>query len=148
MILDTFDRLSTYLPLLDGALSVIRALQKIISHPPENGREKIDGERVFVIVQECEGKGNKAQLEAHRKYIDIQLVLSGEDIMGWKPLAECTNPIHTYNSETDIVFFTDEPQTLLPVPEKHFAIFLPEDAHAPLAGKGTVRKAIVKIAVK
>jgi len=88
-----------------------------------------------------------AKLEAHRKYIDIQLVLEGDETMGWKPLADCLNPVSEHSMEKDIRFFHDAPASWIAVPPDHFCIFFPEDAHAPLVGKGQVRKVIFKVAV-
>jgi beta-galactosidase beta subunit len=53
----------------------------------------------------------------------------------------------SYDAEKDIVFFDDAPETWFRVPAGSFAVFFPEDAHAPLAGEGEVRKVIVKVAV-
>jgi len=51
-----------------------------------------------------------AKLEAHRRYIDIQLVLDGTDEMGWKPLSDCHDPVSDYSTERDIRFFNDARQ--------------------------------------
>jgi YhcH/YjgK/YiaL family protein len=90
-----------------------------------------------------------ARLECHRKYIDIQLVLEGDEEMGWKPLADCLNPVSDYSAEKDIQFFHDAPASWVAVPPEHFTIFFPEDAHAPLVARqgGMIRKVIFKIAV-
>jgi beta-galactosidase beta subunit len=45
------------------------------------------------------------------------------------------------------MFFRDRPDSWLSLPAGRLAIFFPDDAHAPLAGRGTLKKAIVKIAV-
>ena len=87
-----------------------------------------------------------ARLEAHRRYIDIQLVLDGDEQMGWKPLADCYNPMSEHSMEKDIGFFHDAPASWVSVPPDHFCIFFPEDAHAPLVGTGQIRKVIFKIA--
>jgi YhcH/YjgK/YiaL family protein len=88
-----------------------------------------------------------ARLEAHRRYIDIQLVLEGDEQMGWKPLADCHNPVSEHSEERDIRFFHDAPASWVAVPPDHFCIFFPEDAHAPLVASGMVRKVIFKVAV-
>jgi beta-galactosidase beta subunit len=70
-----------------------------------------------------------------------------DEEIGCMPLAECGQPIDEYNAARDISFFAARPTTWLAVPEGSFAIFFPDDAHAPLAGRGAVKKAILKIAV-
>ncbi len=113
--------------------------------PP--GRYLIAGDEVFAIVEHVPARTREmARLEAHRRYIDIQLVLDGDEQMGWKPLADCYNPVSEHSMEKDIGFFHDAPASWVNVPPDHFCIFFPEDAHAPLVGSGQIRKVIFKIA--
>ncbi len=112
------------------------------------GRHSIVGDDLFAIVEQTSGRRREtAKLECHRRYIDIQLVLSGVDEMGWKALADCHAPLADYNAERDIRFFADAPATWVATPPGHFCIFFPEDAHAPLVSDGEIRKVIFKIAV-
>ena len=111
------------------------------------GRHEIDDDRLFVLIDRQDGRGHAgARLEAHRRYIDIQLTLDGSEEIGWLPLAAC-QPRGGFDTEKDIAFFDEAPRVWLPVPPETFAIFFPEDAHAPLAGRGPLLKAIVKVAV-
>jgi biofilm protein TabA len=113
------------------------------------GRYPIVCDDLFAIVEHVSAKSKEmAKLEAHRRYIDIQFVLDGDEQMGWKPLADCLNPISEYSEEKDIRFFHDAPASWITVPPEHFCIFFPEDAHAPLVGSGQVRKVIFKVAVQ
>jgi YhcH/YjgK/YiaL family protein len=113
------------------------------------GVHQIIDQQLFLIVEEANGRTRaEAKLEAHRKYIDIQLVLEGVDEMGWKALSDCHQPLGEHNVERDIRFFDDEPAAWIAVPPAHFCVFFPEDAHAPLVGKGAIRKVIVKVAVE
>lgn len=114
--------------------------------PP--GRHAIDGDRLYVSIDHREGRGREAaRLEAHRSYIDIQFTVEGSEEIGWRPLALCAAAAGPFDAAKDIVFFTDRPDTWLSVPRGRYAIFFPEDAHAPLAGHGAIRKAIVKVRV-
>lgn len=117
-------------------------------HALAPGRYPVEGEQLFAIVEQAPGKPREqARLECHRRYIDIQLVLDGSEEMGWKPLADCLNPVSDYSEEKDIRFFHDAPASWITVPPEHFCVFFPEDAHAPLVSAGEVRKVIFKIAV-
>lgn len=148
MILSTLanaDRYSTLHPLFPCAFDYIRDTDLFNMAP---GRYNIVGENLIVIVEHAQGKPKEhARLEAHRRYIDIQLVLDGDEVMGWKPLADCLNPVSEHSMEKDIRFFEDAPASWVPVPPDHFCIFFPEDAHAPLVGSGKIRKVIFKVAV-
>jgi YhcH/YjgK/YiaL family protein len=140
------DRYAALHPLFQRAFDYIRDTDLFAMEP---GRYKIAGDDLIAIVEKVTAKTkDMAKLEAHRKYIDIQLVLEGDETMGWKPLADCLNPISEHSMEKDIRFFHDAPASYVPVPPDHFCIFFPEDAHAPLVGNGTIRKVIFKIAVK
>ncbi|GAB4116946.1 MAG: YhcH/YjgK/YiaL family protein [Sideroxydans sp.] len=143
MILST--RYTALHPLFQRAFNHIRDTDFFALVP---GRYNIVGEDLMAIVEQVPGKSKEmARLEAHRKYIDIQLVLEGGEQMGWKPLADCLNPVSEYSAEKDIQFFHDAPASWVAVPPDHFCIFFPEDAHAPLVGSGTIRKVIFKVAV-
>ena len=111
------------------------------------GRHEIDGERLFAIIARERGRGRTgAKPEAHRKYIDIQYVVAGEELIGIRATADCRESTAPFDLERDIGFFTDPPKEWVSLPPGTFAIFFPEDAHAPLAGEGDVHKAVVKIA--
>lgn len=112
------------------------------------GRLAIAGERLYAIVSRDRGKGRgAAKLEAHRKYIDIQYVVAGDEVIGVRPTADCRTTAVAYDATKDIGYFADPPETWLSLPPGTFAIFFPEDAHAPLAGEGDLLKVIVKVAV-
>jgi biofilm protein TabA len=139
------DRYAALHPLFARAFDFIRDNDL---HAMLPGRYPIEGDSLIAIVEQVPGKTRaQARLECHRKYIDIQLVLDGVDEMGWKPLADCLNPVSDYSAEKDIRFFHDAPASWVAVPPDHFCIFFPEDAHAPLVSTGEVRKVIFKIAV-
>lgn len=148
MILSTLsqaERYATLHPLFPRAFDYIRNTDLRALKPD---RYAIDGESLFVIVEQVDGRTREAaKLECHRRYIDIQLVLEGVDEMGWKPLAACREPISDYSAERDIQFFHDAPASWIATPPDHFCIFFPEDAHAPLVSTRKIHKVIFKIAV-
>lgn len=112
------------------------------------GRHEIDGDRLFAIVaRDAARRRESAELEVHEKYIDIQLVLAGHDDMGWRPVAQCQQPVGGYDADEDIGFFADRPLVWLPVTAGMFAVFFPEDGHLPLTGEGIIHKVVVKVAV-
>ena len=109
---------------------------------------EIDGDRVYAMVTKDPGrKKEDALLETHEKYIDIQLVLTGTDDMGWKTKSSCKHPTGQYDEESDIQFFADDPDVWFPVGRGFFVVFFPEDAHMPLISAGQLHKVVVKVAV-
>jgi biofilm protein TabA len=112
------------------------------------GRHVIDGDDMYALVDHKDGRGRGgARLEAHHSYIDIQFTIEGSEEIGWRPTAECQQPAGDFDDTKDIIFFEDRPTTWLSVKPGRFAIFFPDDAHAPLAGHGMIRKVIVKVSV-
>lgn len=139
------DRYASLHPLFARAFDFIRSTDLYAMAP---GRYHLAGDDLIAIVEQVAGKTKEmAKLEAHRRYIDIQLVLEGDEQMGWKPLADCLNPVSEHSMEKDIRFFHDAPASWVAVPPDHFCIFFPEDAHAPLVSGGQVRKVIFKVAL-
>jgi len=53
-----------------------------------------------------------------------------------------------YDSRKDVMFYHDTPSTFAKLVPGQFAIFFPEDGHAPCLGKGEIRKIVAKIAVE
>jgi biofilm protein TabA len=149
MILDTIaniDRYAALHQLFPRAFEYIRTTGLMSLAP---GRYPIIGDDLFAIVEHMPGRTRaEAQLEAHRRYIDIQLVLEGVDEMGWKPLSDCREPVDDYSAERDIQFFRDAPASWIITPPGSFCIFFPEDAHAPLVSTDSIRKVVLKIALK
>lgn len=148
MILDRLQHAAVYesmFPLLARGFAFLTE-QDLTQLQP--GKVEIDGERLFAIVAAEEGRGREqALLEAHRKYLDIQYVVSGTDQIGWTPIDECQRVKLEYDATRDVALFYDRPETWLVLPAGSFAIFLPQDAHAPLAGSGRVHKVVVKVAL-
>ena len=148
MILDRLDNSRIYEALHQGFAEAFDFLKRKDIGELSPGRYDIDGDRVFAVVVQIEGKGREgAKLEIHKKYIDIQFEISGTDEIGWKPSNECINVDSEFDKEKDLGFFNDEPETWVFMPPNTFTIFFPQDAHAPLGGKGDLHKIIVKIAV-
>ncbi|OFZ66375.1 MAG: hypothetical protein A2V79_09840 [Betaproteobacteria bacterium RBG_16_56_24] len=148
MILSTLSQSSRYAalhPLFPRTFEYIRNTDLLSLAP---GRYPIADDDLFAIVEHVPGRTRaEAKLECHRRYIDIQLVLEGEDEMGWRALADCSNPVSDYSAEKDIRFFHDAPVSWIVTPPGAFCIFFPEDTHAPLVSKENIRKVIFKIAV-
>lgn len=115
----------------------------------ELGRHELDGERLFCTKSKSNGRQREvAKLEAHKKFIDIQYVISGDEEMGWKPIRDCKLVETSYDENRDVAFFNDEPQSWSKVPPGYFTIFFPDDAHAPGIGDGEIHKVVFKVAVK
>ena len=119
----------------------------------EEGRIVIDGERVFAWVTSYTTKKIESQveLEGHRKYIDLQFLVDGDESIGWTPteIAPVNNP---YNPETDAWTGVAAADGLnwVRLSPGWLAVLYPEDAHAPQCAPGQpmkVKKIVVKVIV-
>jgi biofilm protein TabA len=109
------------------------------------GRHEISGDSLYVNVMEVDGHPREeALLEYHRRYIDIQIVLSGAETMGWTVLQDLPEGI-TFDAEKDCALTKAPVSTWFPVKPGFFAVFFPQDAHAPCCGNGKIRKAVIKV---
>jgi YhcH/YjgK/YiaL family protein len=148
MIIDRLENARRYEGLHPGFPRAFDFLRQPEMSALADGRLEILGERLYVLMSHAAGRGQgNARLEAHRKYLDIQYVVHGIDVIGWKPLRACCAIETPYDAARDIVFFRDSCDTWLSLPAGTFAVFFPDDAHAPLAGEGPAHKAVVKIVV-
>lgn len=148
MLITSIDQLYTYTHLHPGFEKAGQFLLRADLPTLTVGRHEIDGDSVFAIVSECEGKGHHgARLEAHRLYIDVQYCLSGKDVIGFLPLEQCTTAAAAYDEEGDVIFFEDTVREWISIEGSTCAVFFPDDAHAPLGGEGACKKIVVKIRV-
>lgn len=115
----------------------------------EPGTYKIEGKEIFAMVSTYETHPvDDTKWEAHRKYLDIQVLIAGEERMGFAPLS-FVNEIISYNDEKDIAFYSGSGD-FITVGEGQFAIFLPQDAHQPCIQKdfpADVKKVVIKVQV-
>jgi len=149
MIIDTVKNASKYFsahPLLAKAFQYI---QENELKNAEAGKSDID-EGLKAIISNGPGKTKEASLakfECHNKNIDIQLCISGHETIGWKPRDKCVSPNGEYNEEKDVLFFNDTPDTFFQLTDGQFAIFFPEDVHAPMIGEGEIKKLVIKVKI-
>lgn len=147
MILDTLENAAKYAGFKAGLSEGFGFLDQPGLAELADGKYEISNSLVYAIVQRGDGRAaSEGKLEGHRKYIDIQYVISGEESMGWSPRSAVPES-DTYDEEKDLEFFEGNPQSIVQVPPGSFAVFLPTDLHLPLIGNGPIHKVVVKVAV-
>lgn len=114
-----------------------------------NGRHVIDGDNVYAIVTEAPTKDyDKTAFESHRKYVDLQYVINGEENMARAPVGSVAVS-KPYDEATDLANYTGEGK-IYTVPAGTFLLFFPADAHRPNitpGGNKVVKKIVVKVHV-
>ena len=113
-----------------------------------DGRYDINDD-LYVNVQTYDTKED-AKYESHRKYIDIQYMITGKEYVGVVDLNKCKT-CEEYDLDKDIEFYTcseENPYQILN--EGDFLLFYPHDAHKPSINpdaKIKVKKAVVKVRI-
>ena len=149
MIVDTIKNASKYFsahPLFAKAFEYIS--QTDLANAIDGKSDISDG--LKAIYSNAPGKTKEASLakfECHNKNIDIQLCISGIETIGWKPREKCKVTNGDYNAEKDVQFYSDSPDTFFELTDGQFAIFFPEDVHAPMIGEGAIRKLVIKVRI-
>ncbi len=114
------------------------------------GRYDLDGDRVFAIVQRYFTRPAKeATWEAHRRYLDVQYVAAGTERIGYIPLGPALSVRVPYDDQKDVIFF-DARGDSFDVRAGMFAIFAPQDIHAPglAAAPSGAPEEVLKVVVK
>lgn len=149
MIVDQFENAGLYGQLSERFAIAMDYLKKTDLNALAAGKHEISGTDVFVSVSEYQTKNvGDAKWEAHSKYADIQIVVSGEEKMGFAPL-KVMDEKEPYNNEKDIVILTGHGDFVTVKPGT-FVVFFPHDAHQPGVASGNpskVKKAVIKVKV-
>ena len=146
MIIDSLEKLSYYSvlnPLFEDVLAFIanNDLDQL-----SEGKHEIKGDDLFVNIAVAKGKTKEeAVLETHDEMIDRQSPLSCSETYGYTPREEL--PEGEYNAAKDITKLPGvASQQYVTCTPGMFAIFFPQDGHAPcISDEKEIRKAIFKV---
>ena len=149
MILDSIKNISKYENLNIDLKSIVEFIDRVENENLENGKYELDGDKLFALVQSYETKdSDECRLESHKKYMDIQYVQEGTEVMYWS-LVDGLKVTEDLSEISDVIFYEDDKNaTELVVNEKSFALFFTHDAHKPgvkFNTKSNVRKIVFKI---
>ncbi len=146
MVVDTLDNLGKYASLNPLFAQAVEFLQSNDLQAMEVGKTELKGKDLVVNVAQTAPKTKEqAKLETHNEFIDIQIPLSGTEIIGYTAAQDCVPADAPYSSANDITFFDGLADTYLTVKPGMFAIFFPQDGHAPGITPDGVKKIIVKV---
>ncbi|MBR2178955.1 MAG: YhcH/YjgK/YiaL family protein [Selenomonadaceae bacterium] len=92
--------------------------------------------------------------ESHNKFVDVQFVAEGEELLGWCPISPDIQITETYNFAKDVTFYKSLiPESCVILSTRSFAILYPVDVHRPCCSvdednPSIVTKVVVKIPVE
>ena len=138
-----------YAPAIQKAVAWLR-INDLAALP--TGRQEIDGDKLFALVSEYSTEPKeKRRAESHRKYVDVQYIAKGTEIIGYARLKDDYEVLEDKLAEKDVIFYknpADESDIIMS--EGMFGIFFPWDVHRPNCAwgePGPIRKVILKISV-
>lgn len=146
MIIDTIDNIGNYAAINPLFKDVADFIANNDLNAIEQGKHPIVGDRLFVNATTAKGREpDEAVMETHRRMIDIQIPLSTAETYGYTPLRDL--PAGEYNEAKDITKLPGvAAQSYVTCNPGMFAIFFPQDGHAPcISGEEEIKKVIFKV---
>ena len=148
MIIDSLENIAFYNNIPQNVIDFIKTLTPQI----EVGRYEIDNDS-YANIDVYETKNlNDCKFEAHKNYIDIQMLLSGIEELDYTPVKGLTIS-EEYDVKRDVMFF-ENPNRIsdsVILEAGKFALIYPHEAHRPQvafnANSKTVKKVVLKIHV-
>ncbi len=158
MLVSKFDSSENSLLFSPKVVAMLEQLKALNLANLELGKysfEGIDEDDAFFIVMEYQtAKQSSVGPEFHRKYTDIQLLVSGEEQFGWVRVSDSEladlDSKYQYDAERDICFIKEQelPLEINQMKPGHFYLFTPQTIHMPNLAIGepsAVRKVVVKL---
>ena len=149
MIIDKLENSGIYKNLGERILIALDYLQNLDTKKLTEGKFEIEGDKIFALISFYNTKNREDCFpEAHRKYIDVQYVAEGEELIGYVPFD--FQKVHKeYNENYDFMLYDAEP-SFVKINKGMFAIFYPEDLHMPgikISENLPVKKVVIKVKV-
>ena len=149
MILDTLENYQLYSTINERIAKGFAFLRTTDLDAIPSGKHDIEGDTIFALVQEYQTKPlNECKLESHKKYIDIQYVIRGEEFMG--VTTKNNQKILEQDEDKDYTFY-EGTTSLVRVSKGMFTIFFPDDLHQPCVqteSAAEVKKVVIKVLIQ
>ncbi|MCE9591922.1 MAG: YhcH/YjgK/YiaL family protein [Planctomycetes bacterium] len=149
MILDHLDNASAYLGVHPRVAAALQFLRNTDLAKLPVGKHAIQGEDVYALVSLSKTKHpDPLTWESHRKYIDVQCIVSGTEAMGHANISDL-KMTKDYDAKDDYLLFSGSGATVT-LKAGMFVVYFPQDGHAPGLAAGEpaeVKKVVVKARV-
>ncbi len=151
MVIDHIDNAHKYFGLGKGIEKALRYLQSTDFSAIPKDKYVLDGGLLFAIVNEYDTVDSSTEkMEAHKKYVDVQFIVQGEESIGHAVLKGQTIS-KAYSETEDYLLVNDAPIFFSKLTAGMFTIFYPTDLHAPNLHTHQmhfVKKVVMKVAVE
>lgn len=148
MITDKMENIIKYSEIPEDAAKFIKNLHKEL----KVGQYKLENENYANVESYFTKSMSEAKFESHKKYCDIQLLLSGKERIYITPIDNLTE-LGKYNETKDIVFYAEalDGSDFVTLDSTNFVLLYPNEAHAPQVSicdaKNEVKKVVIKIKI-
>ena len=144
MVIDKIENFGKYVSLNPLFPECARFLAENDLSALEMGKIVLQGKDLYVNVSQGRPKTKEtARVETHLNMIDIQIPVSDSELMGYTPTADL--PEMPYNAEKDVTFYEGLAESYILVKPGMFAIFFPEDGHAPGVNPNGLKRVVLKV---
>lgn len=132
MIIDKISNAGFYGSFVKGLDAGMEAIKPFLDQKdPEIGRHEFDGG--YFMIQKGQTKPiEEGTFEAHRKYIDVQIILDGSEEVAWAEIGDCTTAIE-YNPEKDAERLEGDRSHHMLISAGMFYLVWPHDVHKPVS---------------
>ena len=109
------------------------------------GKYQLDGDNIYYMVQQYNTNPDKTVAEAHKKYIDIQYIVKGEEIIAVAPI-QAEKKLVDAKEEKDVWHYECETQPMI-LKDGDFMVLYPSDLHLPGKAVNEPRE-VLKVVLK
>jgi uncharacterized protein, YhcH/YjgK/YiaL family len=150
MIIDNIENIKNYGVLSDDYVEkILSFIKRVGLEGLKDGKYPLDGDSLFGLVQSyLTREKDTCKMEAHKKYIDLQYIVDGSEMM-YCDFTDALTEFEPFKDESDIGFYESKEEKVSILLEKGMFVFLlPSDAHMPCCSvhkKSQVKKIVFKI---
>ena len=151
MIKNSLKYTKNYYKLSEKIKIALKYLENNDLKEKENGRYDILGDDVYINIQDYTSKLlTQGKWEAHKKYIDIQFIIKGSELIGTGEI-DNFEITEAYDEANDVEFLNNKKENqFIQMQENDFIILYPHDVHMPQIANNQpsyVKKAVLKLSV-
>ena len=152
MIFDSLTNCENYYGVHKNFKEAFDFIRKAVNENLPVGKYELSGAELFASVQEYDTKKEaECRAESHKKYIDIQYIIDGVEVMDVFDIKKAESS-EGYSEEKDVEFFKDlKTASRCIVTKGEYGIFMPHDVHKPGMAlndnPAPVKKIVVKVEV-
>lgn len=146
MVVDSLDNLMGYVSLHPRFKKAFDFLKQLDFKELNRGKIIVDEDMYINVDEVALRPAEGARYETHNQYIDIQIPLTANEVVGYIDRSLLGAPVQV-NEEKDYALYEAPFSTSIDLRVGNFAIFFPQDGHMPIIGEGMTKKIVMKIRV-